>query len=674
MSEPPFLQHLKERKLVQWGLAYLAGAWVLFEVSDAVGGRLGWPDGLYRGLLVLLAVGFFVTLVLAWYHGEKGRQRASGAELLMVAALLVVAGVALSRVGTEPGAQRRGADRAADDRPIIAVLPLDNFSPDPAYDFFAAGVQEDLTTKLQRIPSVAVISRTSVEQYRDRSTRPSLRQIADELGADYLLEGSARIMSDSVRITAQLVRGATDTHLWAEDYDAPYSVESYVRLQSEIVQRIASDLRAAIAPRDMAWLETVPTRDLRAYEVYMKGNEAFFEERLRGFVSPTYPSIQLYEEALERDPRFALAHAALALDLTYASDAGEREHARESAERALSLAGEIPEARLALTRLYAIQGNQEEADRQLELAAATAPEHSLVVRLMAAREWRRRAYDTAILILSGAERLDPRDPLFSQTLGERYLFLHRYDEALDAFRKEAAKSSRRFARPSSLEAYIHLARGERDQARTAISGILGSDEPDWPYTLMPTNYSTVVRRVMTAEERQVAFDAYAETARGGGEPFYCSQDLVSYCLRRAIHETEVGSPEKARAAWDSLNVANSPSLVPSYESWQYTIRALVYMLVGENEAAIELARMAVDRFAPEGCRGYSAQIYVCPTLARVLAHFGEYDEAMDLLEVMLPAPSRFTVHILEIDPIWDPLRAQPRFQALLERYRDDVEH
>jgi hypothetical protein len=96
MSESSLLQRLKERKLVQWGVAYLAGAWVLFEVSDAVGGRLGSSDTLYHGLLVILAIGFFITLILAWYHGEKGRQRVSGPELLMVAALLVVAGVGLS--------------------------------------------------------------------------------------------------------------------------------------------------------------------------------------------------------------------------------------------------------------------------------------------------------------------------------------------------------------------------------------------------------------------------------------------------------------------------------------------------------------------------------------------------------------------------------------------------
>ena len=98
------------------------------------------------------------------------------------------------------------------------------------------------------------------------------------------------------------------------------------------------------------------------------------------------------------------------------------------------------------------------------------------------------------------------------------------------------------------------------------------------------------------------------------------------------------------------------------------------MMVGEKDAALELAREAVNRFAGDGCRDYSAQVYVCPTLARVLAHFGEYDEAIDLLEEMLPAPSRFTVHILEIDPIWDPLRSHPRFRALLDNYGDDVEH
>lgn len=171
MPSPSLLQRLKKRKLVQWAVAYLAGAWVLFEVSDAVGGRWNLPDVLFQGLFVLLPIGFFIILVLAWYHGEKGRQRVSGPELLMVAALMVVAGVALSsldRGGEDsPSPEPSEAAVVEDDRPSIAVLPFENFSPDSADDYFADGMQEEITSKLAIISGLSVRGRSSVMQHRE---------------------------------------------------------------------------------------------------------------------------------------------------------------------------------------------------------------------------------------------------------------------------------------------------------------------------------------------------------------------------------------------------------------------------------------------------------------------------------------------------------------------------
>jgi serine/threonine-protein kinase len=386
MPPPTLLQRLNERKLVQWALAYLAGAWVLFEVSDVVGGHLGWPRGLYLALLALLAVGFFVTLVLAWYHGEKGRQRVSGPELMMVAALLVVAGAAVSLVAERSGTlQPTRAGRGETGRPVIAVLPMENLSPDPEQSFFASGVQEDLTRRLQGISSLAVISRTSVERYRDPANRPPLRQIASEMGVDYLLEGSARIGNDSVRITVQLIDGEEDLHLWAEDYDAPYSVEDYVRLQSEIVQRIASDLRAIVSPEDRVWLEAIPTGNLKAYEAYMRGNEVFRYERQRGTVGLPFPgaysfqSIEWFERAVRLDQGFSLARARLALALAYSRripSVEVRERARTEAETALSLLPDLPDARVALGRLALRTGQVEEALSLFQAVEADYPNHS----------------------------------------------------------------------------------------------------------------------------------------------------------------------------------------------------------------------------------------------------------------------------------------------------------
>ncbi|MCK5652654.1 MAG: hypothetical protein KAJ42_14795, partial [Gemmatimonadetes bacterium] len=184
MPDSSLLQRLKERKLVQWALAYLAGAWVLFEVTDAVGGRWSLPDVFFQGLFVVLAIGFFVALVLAWYHGEKGRQRVSGPELLMVAALLVIAGGVLSLLGggeevSEPTGTATPAAEPEHPRTVIAVLPFQNLSADGPYAYFAGGLHDELLTQLAKVAALKVISRTSVMGYAGTNL-PPLRQIASE--------------------------------------------------------------------------------------------------------------------------------------------------------------------------------------------------------------------------------------------------------------------------------------------------------------------------------------------------------------------------------------------------------------------------------------------------------------------------------------------------------------
>jgi hypothetical protein len=167
------LARLKERKLVQWTLAYTAGAWVLLEATGFVADQFAWPRGITRGLTLVAGIGFFVTLVLAWYHGEKGRQKVSGPELLMLTALFVVAGAALSFIGpsSETGPHRPAhlLPTTDDSRPSIAVLPLDNIGDLDESVAFTDGIHDDILTHLYKIGDLKVISRTSVMEYRDPS-------------------------------------------------------------------------------------------------------------------------------------------------------------------------------------------------------------------------------------------------------------------------------------------------------------------------------------------------------------------------------------------------------------------------------------------------------------------------------------------------------------------------
>jgi TolB-like protein/Tfp pilus assembly protein PilF len=614
---------------------------------------------------------FFITLVLAWHHGEKGRQRVTLLEIIALAGLVAATGSAAPLVWSASSASSGLARRSEDRRPSIMVLPLDNMSPDPNDDFFAGGVQESLTEKLSRISTLTVKSRTTADRFRDRMTRPSIPEIARSAGADYLIEGSTRIDGDSIWITVQLIEGASDNHRWVETYAEPYTTEGYTRLQAEIVQRIAADLRHAISPKDRVWLDAVPTANLAAFEKYMRGWETYRDEIREGLVSTDYGSTNLLEEAVQLDPQFAVAYAALAYTLNRGANP-KPEQARRAAERALALGWEIPEARLVLSDYFGQLQDFAEAERHLALALEVAPEHPDVLEAQSAAQRRMGDIDGALKTLHRAERVHPLDPRIPGRIGRDLFWLHRYEEALAAFERELSRWDTPTPIPFLWQAMTHLARGDTALARTATRNLLATDET-YPYGFIPIYQGWFVIRFMTPEDRQQSLDAVLLGAQGHGQYLSCANpDIVQTCLRRAVHESEVGSVENARILWDSL-----AALVPHEHAVDQQPTALtqvlIYMGLGEKEPALETAWAAANRWAPEGC-GKRGGASVCGMLARALAHFGESGEAIDVIEEMLPAPSLLTVHILEIDPIWDPLRPHPRFQALLEQYADDVEH
>jgi serine/threonine-protein kinase len=661
MPTPSLLQRLKERKLVQWALAYLAGAWVLFEVSDAVGGRLGWPDVFYHGLLVLLGFGFFVALVLAWYHGEKGRQRVSGPELLMVAALLLVAGVALSMLPSgERGDPTDPPSAFDDERPSIAVLPLDNLSPDPENAFFADGMQEEITAKLSTLSGLRVISRTSVMQYK--VDPPSSPEIAEELGVEFLVEGSARLAGGQVRLTVQLINAANDEHVWSENYDLDLSAEDLFEVEGEVARQIAFEIGVNLTPEERDEVGGVLTDNTEAYLLFMQGTEAFTEERVWGRSSNSYRSARLLEQAVELDPGFALARARLALSLLYSTSGENRVRGRREAEIALSQTPGLPEARLAMGVALQASDQVEEAVRQFRIVESESSNIALAPFLISEVQVFRGDFDAGFRTLRRAERIDPRNPIIQRSLTRSLIFRHRYDDALEANRiREEVLPTYAGVRD---RLWIHLLKGDSINARATVAELLELDAWGF-YNFYPYTPYDVVRRVLTKEEGRIAFEAYLGYTTSPKGP---CPDAPSVCLRRALHEEELGSEELARVYWDSLRVY--ADTVSSAAQAAY-LGMYAYQGQGEKEAAIRAAEEWVLRRSEDKYySGPTARIF----LARVLARFGEHDGAIDLLEELLPAPSWLSVPLLEIDPIWDPLRSHPRFQALLERYEDDVEH
>ena len=659
MPDRSVFQRLAEKKLVQWGLAYLAAAWMVFEVTDVVGGRWQLPDAFLRGLSVVLFVGFFVALVVAWYHGEKGRQTVSGPELLMVTALLVIAGGVLAMLKgpdepEDPASTPTSPARSGDERPSVAVLPLQNLSPNSEDAYFADGMQEEITAKLSALSGLRVVSRSSVMQYRD--ARPPSPQIAEELGVGFVVEGSARLLQDKVRLTVQLIDANKDAHLWAEDYDVDLTARDLFEVESEVARKIAFEIGVNLTPAEREEIGRVLTGNTDAYLLYLQGNEAFAAERVWGRLAAQYESVRLLERSLELDPDFALARALLALSLSYSTEPESVERSKREAETALRLLPGVAEARVALGRHAAFVGEFEDAKRHYLAAQAEAPNLALGVLELGLLQQGLGEFDVGIRTLRNAEILDPRNPLVQSSLTRALIFQHQYQEALEANRiRQSVLPSYAGIRD---QIWIHLLRGDSANARAAAEELLDTDAWGF-YNFVIANPYEVVRSVLTREELDRAFDSYHVAA---GEPQQPCSDIPEHCLRRAIHEGEVGSGNVADALFDSLRVVAEAT--PVGESTQLT--ALIFMGMAEKERAIRAAEAYVSRIG----QGPGGQFYNLPRarilLARVLAHFGEADRAVDLLEELLPAPSWLSVPVLKVDRIWDPLRDHPRFQALLQ--------
>jgi TolB-like protein/Tfp pilus assembly protein PilF len=441
------LPRLRERKLAQWALAYLAGAWLIFEATEVLAGPWNLSPTFQRGVHLLLGIGFFIILVLAWYHGEKGRQRVSGPELLIIAGLLAVAGVIVTVLAPteEAATPPASAGPAEPERllPAIAVLPFDNISPNPEDAYFADGMQEEIITQLQKVSGIIVISRTSTMQYREQP--PPAREIAAQLGVDFILEGSARKAAERVRLTVQLIDAARDAHLWAEEYDRDLTAGDLFEIQSDLALRITGALTGELSAEEKARIETPPTLNLEAHDEYFRGRFEWNKRTPAGFST----AIQHFQRATELDSTFAHAYAGLAdaylLLPIYLRDVDSRAMYREAesaARRALSLDPTLAEAHASLGGVrmwghYDWDGAEGQLIQAIELSPAYATAHhwySLALSVLGRHE-------EALAAAGRALQLDPLSVIINQNLGQVLRWAGQYDAAISQYERTLELSS-----------------------------------------------------------------------------------------------------------------------------------------------------------------------------------------------------------------------------------------
>ncbi|MDX1393612.1 MAG: tetratricopeptide repeat protein [Gemmatimonadota bacterium] len=666
----PKIQRLRERKLVQWALAYVAGAWALLEAADLVGSQFGWPDQLLRIITILLAIGFFVAVVVAWYHGEKGQQRVSGPELLIIAALLAVAAALMTIIGVgDPDAPTRAATgpesepsaRAsvgegvppADGRPAVAILPFDNLSGDAADLYFADGVHDEILARVAKVGALKVISRTSVLEYRDRSA--NIRTISEELGVGYVVEGSVRRFEDRVVITAQLIDAATDDHLWVDSYERER--RDLFAIQTEIAERVATALRARLSPEERTLVASRPTENGEAHDLYLRAGAVW---------SPSAPdsTIALLEGALELDPGFALAHVALSayhrvLYFRNVDPSPERlAMAKEAVDRALELEPDLPEAHLSLGRYY----------------------YSGL-----------RDYARALAEYEIARRGLPNEPPLYVDLGYIYRRQGRFEEAEASFRAAVERSPSSYEATNQLGITLALLR-DYEGAEATLRRLLAAypDDVGRRVFLAPMVYARGMGRTERAREvldeldvpldTQVDFAwlevfltdrSFDEAIRFLEERSWDAVRMQPWVWPRTLYlgrlHRWLGQDERALPYFDSARSLLETELQELPEDHRLHA-ALGHALagLGRREEAIQASRRATV-LLPISTDALDGRIRL-QDLADVYANVGEPERALEILDFLLSTPGPFSVEQLLRRPEWDHLRDHPRYAELLERY------
>jgi TolB-like protein/Tfp pilus assembly protein PilF len=449
-----FWQSLRRRKVVQWGLAYVAGAWAFLQGLGYAGATFHWPDQVQQLSTLALLAGLPVVLVLAWFHGDRGEQRAGATEITIIALLLLGGGALLwlyDPVDDAPAPAAVTASSPAtsaavsDARPSIAVLPFENRSRLEEHAFFVDGIHDDILTQLSKVSALRVISRTSVERFR--KTDLSVQQIAEQLGVKSVLEGGVQRAGNRVRINVQLIDATTDAHSWAEVYDRELTVANMFAIQSEVAAAIAGALKTALTPAEQAWVKQVPTQSLEAWEAYQLGRqrlakrtagalaeaERFFQiaiDRDRTFAlayagladaiwlkadysgQPVEPAVakaqQVLDQALQLDPNLAEAHATLA---KFAQERRELELAELEYRRAIDLNPNYPTAHQWYAQLLGLQGRDAEAMQSTRKALELDPLSVHLQVNLASGLSGLGHFDEALAGFSKARSIDPLSPL-----------------------------------------------------------------------------------------------------------------------------------------------------------------------------------------------------------------------------------------------------------------------
>ncbi len=669
-----FFAELKRRNVYKVAIAYGVVAWLLIQVATQVFPFFEIPNRVVRLVVLVIIIGFPIALIVAWAFEltPQGLKRTEVADAMPTRPsarrawiYVVIIGGALALglffLGRYTGLRRSEGTASAEKS--IAVLPFDNLSRDPDNAYFAEGIQDEILTRLAKIADLKVISRTSTQQYQSKPG--NLSEIAKQLGVAHIVEGSVQKSGDAVRVNVQLIEAANDSHLWADTFDR--KLTDIFSVESEVAKAIADQLRAKLTGREEQVIVARPTDNPDAHDAYLRG----LAYNLKTANSPgnSLGAQKYLREAVRLDPKFALGWALLSfveargyLTQTLQPTVALREEARQAAETALTLQPNLGEAVLAKGYYhYFCLKDYDTALRYFEQARQFLPNSSRIPESLAYVARRQGQWDRSESYFNEAERLDPRNVNLLIQRAQSYNALRRFPEALRKL-DQILDITPDDQGTLILKAAIVQAKGDLPGA----SAILAPLHPNADDT---ADFETqVYQAILERRPAQIIPRLKEVLAKPNPELGYINGEL-RFWLGWAQEVS--GDHAAAQETWRQARSELEPFLKEQPGNYLLIVDLALTSMGLDDKAALALAERAI------AANPIEKDVLTGPRLldifARVAARMGERDRAIAALQKLLSIPYEgplasnvpLTPALLHLDPMFDPLRNDPRFQKLV---------